>query len=140
MYNWLQISRIIYSDTFRWWMRRKKPVLLLPLWHQIQHNRWHLYRLLINALLWPFKSTEIRITFGISPLLEKRIMTTVEKRQKTWFDSSLWANATDLQVLKHKPLLLKEFSETSPIRTDRLLAHNCINALSKMSFPCHSHN
>lgn len=36
-------------------------------------------RLLINVLLWWFKLTEIKITFGISPLLEKGSMTTIEE-------------------------------------------------------------
>lgn len=36
-------------------------------------------RLLINVLLWWFKWTEIKITFGISPLLEKGSMTTIAK-------------------------------------------------------------
>lgn len=36
-------------------------------------------RFLINALLWWFKLTEIKITFGISPLLEKNSVTNIEK-------------------------------------------------------------
>lgn len=36
-------------------------------------------RLLINGLLGWFKLTEIKITFGISPLLEKSSVTTIEK-------------------------------------------------------------